>query len=145
MAKEQGEGDHAIRTLAADAYLNTAEDYSVKKAEALIRDLNDGKVPDLKFGKDNSNGPGTGGKYAKAFYESLDAKDKAKFIKELQDFLYSEIKTKNYFDAYNRAQSIAREAFDGDTDLLIKDLKQAATPCTRTFLMRLRGMTLLLR
>ena len=127
MAKEQGEGDHAIRTLAADAYLNTAEDYSVKKAEALIRDLNDGKVPDLKFGKDNSNGPGTGGKYAKAFYASLDAKEKAAFIKELQNFLYSEIKTKNYFDAYNRSQAIARMDVEGDADLLVKDLRQAAT------------------
>jgi hypothetical protein len=128
MSKDQGEGDYAIRTLAADAYLNTAEDYSVKKAEALIRDLNDGKVPDLKFGKDNSNGPGTGGKYAKAFYESLDAKDKATFIKELQDFLYSEIKTKNYFDAYNRAQSIAREEFDGDVSSLTGEAKGISVP-----------------
>jgi hypothetical protein len=43
MSKDQGEGDYAIRVLAADAYLNTAEDYSVKKAEAMLRDLNDGK------------------------------------------------------------------------------------------------------
>jgi hypothetical protein len=57
MSKDQGEGDYAIRVLAADAYLNTAEDYSVKKAEAMLRDLNDGKMPDLKFGKDNANGP----------------------------------------------------------------------------------------
>jgi hypothetical protein len=39
MSKDQGEGDYAIRVLAADAYLNTAEDYSVKKAEAMLRDL----------------------------------------------------------------------------------------------------------
>jgi hypothetical protein len=47
----------------------------------------------LKFGKDNSNGPGTGGKYAKAFY-ALDTKEKAAFIKELQIFVLGEIKTK---------------------------------------------------
>jgi hypothetical protein len=127
MSKDQGEGDYAIRVLAADAYLNTAEDYSVKKAEAMLRDLNDGKMPDLKFGKDNANGPGTGGKYAKAFYDSLDTKEKAAFVKALQDFLYSEIKTKSYFEAYNRSQAIAREEFKGDPDLLIKDLRQAAT------------------
>ena len=127
MSKDQGEGDYAIRVLAADAYLNTAEDYSVKKAEAMLRDLNDGKDLNLKFGKDNSNGPGTGGKYAKAFYASLDTKEKAAFVKELQDFLYSEIKTKSYFEAYNRSQAIAREEFKGDPDLLIKDLRQAAT------------------
>tara|TARA_B110000503_G_scaffold19063_1_gene28351 strand:- start:39 stop:6650 length:6612 start_codon:yes stop_codon:yes gene_type:complete len=128
MAKEQGEGDHAIRTLAADAYLNTAEDYSVKKAEAMLSDLNDGKVPDLKFGKDNANGPGTGGKYGKAFYDSLDTKEKAAFVKELQSFLYSEIKTKGYFEAYNRSQAIAREEFDGDVSALATEAKGISIP-----------------
>jgi len=127
MAKEQGEGDHAIRTLAADAYLNTAEDYSVKKVEDMLRDLNDGKDLNLKFGKDNANGPGTGGKYGKAFYGSLDTKEKAAFVKELQDFLYSEVKTKSYFESYNRSQTAAREEFEGDPGLLVKDLRQAAT------------------
>jgi len=123
MAKEQGEGDHAIRTLAADAYLNTAEDYSVKKAEAMLRDLNDGKDLGLKFGKDNSNGPGTGGKYAREFYASLNAKEKAAFNKDLQDFLYLEIKTKGYFESYNRSQAIAREEFDGDISSLAEGAK----------------------
>jgi hypothetical protein len=94
----------------------------------MLRDLNDGKMPDLKFGKDNSNGPGTGGKYAKAFYESLDTKEKAAFIKALQDFLYSEIKTKNYFDAYNRSQAIAREEFDGDVSSLTGEAKGISVP-----------------
>jgi hypothetical protein len=123
MSKDQGEGDYAIRVLAADAYLNTAEDYSVKKAEAMLRDLNDGKMPDLKFGKDNANGPGTGGKYAKAFYDSLDTKEKAAFVKALQRDLYELIAGKAYLEAYNRSQAIAREEFKGDSDLLIKDLR----------------------
>ena len=126
MSKDQGEGDYAIRVLAADFAF--AEDYSVKKVEAMLRDLNDGKMPDLKVGKDNANGPGTGGKYAKAFYASLDTKEKAAFVKELQRNLYELIGGKAYLEAYNRSQAIAREEFKGDPDLLIKDLGQAATP-----------------
>jgi len=128
-AKQQGETDHAIRTLAADAYLNTEEDYSVAKAQRMIKDLEDGKVPDLKFGKNNANGPGTGGKYAKEFYESLDDAEKTKFRKELQDFLYQEVKTKQYLDRYNKAQEIARTDVSGieDADALYKDIRNVAT------------------
>lgn len=128
-SKDVGEVDNAIRNLAADAYLNTAEDYSVKKAQAMIKDLENGKVPDLKFGKAGSNGPGTGGKFAKEFYDSLNAAEKAKFNKELQDFLYSEIKTKGFMEDYNRAQDIAREeaAKYDEMSPLFKDLRGAAT------------------
>ena len=125
-----GEVDYAIRTLAADAYLNSAEDYSIKRAQQMIKDLEDGKVPNLKFGTTGSNGPGTGGKFAKEFYASLSAAEKAKFNKELQKFLYEEIKTKQAFDEYNRQQTLARasaESFD-DASPLFKDLKNAATP-----------------
>jgi hypothetical protein len=128
MSKDQGEGDYAIRVLAADAYLNTAEDYSVKKAEAMLRDLNDGKMPDLKFGKDNANGPGTGGKYAKAFYDSLDTKEKAAFVKALQRDLYELIAGKAYLEAYNRSQAIAREEFDGDVSALATEAKGISIP-----------------
>jgi hypothetical protein len=128
-AKEAGEVDHAIRTLAADAYLNTAEDYSVKKAQQMIAALEEGNVPELKFGTNNSNGPGTGGKFAKEFYASLDKDEQAKFRKELQDFLYSEIKSKNFMDAHNRQQAATREeaaAYDENSPLY-KDIKGAAT------------------
>jgi hypothetical protein len=128
MSKDQGEGDYAVRVLAADAYLNTAEDYSVKKAEAMLRDLNDGKMPDLKFGKDNANGPGTGGKYAKAFYDSLDTKEKAAFVKALQRDLYELIAGKAYLEAYNRSQAIAREEFDGDVSALATEAKGISIP-----------------
>lgn len=127
-SKERGEGDHAIRTLAADAFLNSAEDYSIKRAQEMIKDLEDGKVPELKFGKNNANGPGTGGKYATAFYESLSADEHAKFRKELQAFLYQEISSKQYLERYNKSQEIARldMPFE-DTDELFKDVKKVAT------------------
>ena len=128
-AKDNGEAAHAIRTLAADAYLNSAEDYSVQRAQQMIKDLEDGKVPDLKFGKNNANGPGTGGKYAEAFYKSLNKEEQAQFRKELQDFLYQEIKTKGFLDAYNRSQEIARaDTGVDDTSALNKDLNVVATP-----------------
>lgn len=126
-AKEQGEVDHAIRTLAADAYLNTAEDYSVKKALKMIKDLDEGKVPSLKFGTNNANGPGTGGKFAKDFYASLNDAEQAKFIKELQDFLYSEIQYKQNMVEYNRQQELARNTDIDDASPLLKDMKGAAT------------------
>lgn len=130
VAKDQGEGDHAIRTLAADAYINTEEDYSVAKAQRMIKDLEDGKVPDLKFGKNNSNGPGTGGKFAKAFYDSLNSAEQVKFRKELQDFLYSEVKTKTYMDQYEKSQALARTDLSDieDSDALFKDARRVATP-----------------
>jgi hypothetical protein len=129
-SRDMGEVDYAIRTLAADAYLNSAEDYSIKRAQQMIKDLEDGKVPTLKFGTTGSNGPGTGGKFAKEFYASLSAAEKTQFNKELQKFLYEEIKTKQAFDEYNRQQTLARasaESFD-DASPLFKDLKNAATP-----------------
>jgi hypothetical protein len=96
----------------------------------MIKDLDDGKMPDLKFGKNDANGPGTGGKYAKAFYEALDKDGQAKFRKELQAFLYSEIRTKNYMESYNRGQEIARAELSDveDTSELNKDLSKIATP-----------------
>ena len=126
-AKEQGEVDHAIRTLAADAYLNTEEKYSIKKVLKMIKDLEDGKVPDLKFGTNNANGPGTGGKFAKEFYASLNNAEQAKFIKELQDFLYSEIKYQQNMVEYNNQQKLARNIQIDDASPLLKDMNGAAT------------------
>jgi hypothetical protein len=129
MAKDMGEADSAIRNLAADAYLNTAEDYSAKRALAMIKDLEGGKVPPLKFGTAGSNGPGTGGKFAKEFYNSLNKDEQVKFRKELRDFLYSEIQTKEFFKAFNDQQDLARatEADFSDSSPLVKDFQGAAT------------------
>lgn len=140
-----GNDDGAIRNLAADAYLNTEEDYSVKRAQQMIKDLDDGKMPDLKFGKSDANGPGTGGKYAKAFYESLSKEDQAKFRKELQNFLYSEIRTKNYMESYNRGQEIARADLSdiAETSELNKDLSKLATPLHPMVVQMLKNNNLL--
>jgi hypothetical protein len=93
-----------------------------------LNKLVDGDIADLKFGKvGGSDAPGTGGKYATEFYKSLNAEEKAKFIKALRLLLEEQISSNKYMDAYNRSQAIAREEFDGDPDLLIKDLRQAAT------------------
>lgn len=129
-AREAGEVDLAIRNLAADAYLNTAEDYSAKRALAMIKDLEDGKMPPLKFGSNNSNGPGTGGKFAKEFYDSLSKSEQAKFRKELQLHLYEGIASKQYLERYNADQYAARaEAAEYDENSpLFKDVKGAATP-----------------
>jgi hypothetical protein len=132
MSKDQGEGDYAIRYLAGDMFFSNADAngfMTSRRALKILNKLVDGDIADLKFGKvGGSDAPGTGGKYATEFYKSLNAEEKAKFIKALRLLLEEQISSNKYMDAYNRSQAIAREEFDGDPDLLIKDLGQAATP-----------------
>jgi hypothetical protein len=52
----------------------------------MLRDLNDGKMPDLKFGKvGGSDAPGTGGKVRHGVLRVVGyAEEKAAFVKALQ-------------------------------------------------------------
>lgn len=129
LAKQMGEVAHAIRTLAADAYLGLIGDMqpSVAKLTAMVREIEGGTLPKLKFGRTDSNGPGTNGKYAQEFYDGLNADEKARFTKELQSFLYSEIRTKQFLDQYNTAQYLARDIESGKISLLAKDAEGLAT------------------
>ena len=143
-AKDAGQSDEAIRTLAADAYLNGAEDYSVNKVKQMLKSLSEGKMPELKFGRVGANGPGTGGKFAKDFYASLNDAEQKKFVKDLQDFLYAELKSKEFMDNYNSAQSMAKESEAGykDTSPLFKDIRKAATALHPEVVVRLKANNL---
>ena len=114
---EMGEKPHAIRTLAADVYMAMMpEGYGAKRAATLIRAMREGKMPELKFGPLNANGPGTGGKYAKEFYESLDEADKATFDKELEKFLYSEIGSISFLNKFE--QKLLNNQMEEDPELV---------------------------
>jgi hypothetical protein len=60
----------ALEMLAADIYIASAEDFDVKA----------NKYREIKFGREGTNLPLTGGKYGKAFYESLSDADKKKVL-----------------------------------------------------------------
>ena len=113
---ELGEKEHAIRTLAADAYMAMMpEGYGAKRAATLLKDLNEGKAIDLKFGPLNANGPGTGGKHGKAFYDSLNDADKAAFNKEFEKFLHSEIGSIKFLNKFE--QKLLDNRIEDDAEL----------------------------
>ena len=119
--RDMDEADLAIRTLAADAYLAMVDNQSAAALSTMAADISAGKLPELKFGRTNTNGPGSNGRYAKEFYESLSAKEKDQFAKDLQDFFYSEIRTKKFMDAFNASQYLARDIESGKVSLLLKE------------------------
>jgi hypothetical protein len=132
MSKDQGEGDTAIRYLAGDMFFGNADAngfMTSRRALEILNKLVDGDIADLKFGKvGGSDAPGTGGKYATEFYKSLNAEEKAKFIKALRLLLEEQISSNKYMDAYNRSQAIAREEFDGDVSALATEAKGISIP-----------------
>jgi hypothetical protein len=132
MSKDQGEGDYAIRYLAGDMFFSNADAngfMTSRRALKILNKLVDGDIADLKFGKvGGSDAPGTGGKYATEFYKSLNAEEKAKFIKALRLLLEEQISSNKYMDAYNRSQAIAREEFDGDVSSLTGEAKGISVP-----------------
>jgi hypothetical protein len=132
MSKDQGEGDYAIRYLAGDMFFGNADAngfMTSRRALEILNKLVDGDIADLKFGKvGGSDAPGTGGKYATEFYKSLNAEEKAKFIKALRLLLEEQISSNKYMDAYNRSQAIAREEFDGDVSALATEAKGISIP-----------------
>lgn len=145
LSKDVGEADYALETLAADAYLNSSEDYySDKRVREMLADLEDGKIPDLKFGTAGANGPGTGGKYAREFLASLNPAEKQKFIDYLKKFLYGELRTKEAMQEFNRQQQLAREELADldDSSPLFKDSRNLATTLHPLVLRMLKGNNL---
>jgi len=101
----------AIDFLAADIY-NAS--YPQKNAAAELRritsDLLAGKMFEkVKFGTEGDFAPGTGGKFGKAFYESLSEADQAALIKRLEHyFVTTESKAAVALAKFNKQQNIAR-------------------------------------
>jgi hypothetical protein len=101
----------AIDYLAADMYnASYPEKNEYKELRRISSDLLAGKMPSgMKFGKENSHATGTGGKFGKAFYESLSEADQAALIKRLEHyFVTTESKAKSTLEQINAQQRLAR-------------------------------------
>lgn len=101
----------AVRFLAHDLYIATYPQKNVsKELNVIVGEIVAGRMPDLKFGKEGASGfPGTGGKYAKAFYESLSPADKARLFKDLENYFITwEAKTTAAMSQINAQQELDR-------------------------------------
>lgn len=101
----------AVRFLAHDLYIATYPQKNVsKELNVIVGEIVAGRMPDLKFGKEGASGfPGTGGKYAKAFYESLSPADKARLFKDLENYFITwEAKTTAVMSQINAQQELDR-------------------------------------
>lgn len=115
----------ALESLAHDLYMATYPQRNVAKelneiTAALVR----GEMPALKFGKDGSSDfyPGTGGKYAKAFFESLTPDQQTQLRKRLEHFfITAEAQTRRGMDWFNAKQALdkaVQEQVDENPELV---------------------------
>jgi len=122
MAAAKNDKAKAIDYLAGDLYNAT---YPQKNVSAELKRITSallaGKMPQLKFGTEEAHAPGTGGKYAKAFSESLSPADQTALIKQLEHyFVTTETNAANALAQMNAPQSLAtanKEQFDDVNDL----------------------------
>jgi len=116
--------ERALEDLAHDIFVATFPQRDVAKGlnditAALVR----GEMPDLKFGREGSGDfyPGTGGKYARAYYNSLNDAQKAKILQQLERFfIKEESMTRRGMGWFNAKQVLDRETriqMDEDAEL----------------------------
>jgi hypothetical protein len=111
MAAAKNDKAKAIDYLAADMYnASYPEKNEYKELRRISSDLLAGKMPsDMKFGKEGGHAAGTGGKFGKAFYESLSEADQATLIKRLEHyFVTTESKAKSTLEQINAQQRLVR-------------------------------------
>ena len=111
MAAAKNDKAKAIDYLAADMYnASYPEKNEYKELRRISSDLLAGKMPsDMKFGKEGGHAAGTGGKFGKAFYESLSEADQAALIKRLEHyFVTTESKAKSTLEQINAQQRLVR-------------------------------------
>jgi hypothetical protein len=111
MVAAKNNASDALRFLAHDLYSATYPQKNVsKELNKIVSDIVAGRFPEVKFGKEGASGyPGTGGKYAKAFYESLGPADKARVFKDLENYFVTwEAKTAGALSQINAQQELDR-------------------------------------
>jgi hypothetical protein len=108
--------ERAIEDLAHDIYMATYPQRDTARGlNEITAALARGEMPNIKFGKDGGADfyPGTGGKYAKAFYNSLSADQKAKLLKQLDRFfIKEEAITRRGMDWFNARQALDKATQD---------------------------------
>lgn len=109
MINAKGSRDKALETLAYDVYLASIPERNIADAiNELSLQLVGKDFSKLKFGQADQVVPGTGGRYARAFFNSLSSKDQDTFTKHLQNWLTSEARTRGVMDELNAAQLASR-------------------------------------
>ena len=130
-----GSQDKALDALAYDIYMGMFEKNkllgSSEKLNDILAELRNNKMPELSFGREGiSSVPGTGGKYAKNFYESLNAADRNALIKKLEKTFASVEKDIRrgtaWFNNLQLTDRATREQFDAD--LLEKEVTDLVRP-----------------
>jgi hypothetical protein len=127
--------DAALDALAYDIYMAMFEKKkllnSVEKLNDILAELRNNKMPELSFGREGvSSVPGTGGKYAKNFYESLSDSDRNALMKKLEttfEAVEKDIRRGTaWFNNSQLTDRATREQFDAD--LLEKEVTDLVRP-----------------
>ena len=128
----------ALNYLAYDMYIAMFEKFKLLTRIDTLNDINaqlrNGQIPEVAFGREGTTSivPLSGGKYAKAFYESLTAADKKALAgKMAEHFGASENAVRRGTAQFSAQQELARatsEQFNGDVLELAKDAATLSMP-----------------
>lgn len=128
----------ALEYLAYDVYVAMFEKHKlltrIDKLNEITAQVRNGQTPEVAFGREGTTSivPLSGGKYAKAFYESMSAADKKAFLKHLETYLtVSESEVRRGTAGFNVQQELARatkEQMDTDQLELARDAVVLALP-----------------
>jgi len=124
--------DLALESLAHDIYMATYPQRNVsKELNEITAALGRGEMPSIKFGKTGGDDfiAGTGGKYAEAYYNSLNADQKKQLQKRLEYFfITAEAQTRRGMDWFN-----AKQALDKAVQEQVDDNPELAREAVRVF------------
>lgn len=106
----------ALNYLAYDMYVAMFEKFKLLTRTDLLNDINaqlsNGKIPDdVAFGREGTTSivPLSGGKYAKAFYESLSEADRTALAKKMSEYFgKSEAEVRRGTESFNTNQLLSR-------------------------------------
>ena len=129
----------ALDYLAYDMYVAMFEKFKLLTRVSTLNDINaqlrEGKLPgEVAFGREGTTSivPLSGGKYAKAFYESLSAADKKALARKMSDYFgKSETEVRRGIESANAAQALSRankEQMDGNELELSRDALTLSMP-----------------
>lgn len=129
----------ALDYLAYDMYVAMFEKFKLLTRVSTLNDINaqlrEGKLPsEVAFGREGTTSivPLSGGKYAKAFYESLSVADKKALARKMADYFgKSEAEVRRGTESANAAQALSRaitQQMDNDQLELARDAVVLSLP-----------------
>lgn len=115
----EGKRETALRYLAGDIYLNSKFDPQT------------GEIKTMAYGRPGDIIPGTGGRFAKSFYESLDATEQKKVLDAVAKMREEERKANVQLDILNKMQEMDRAVQDQIKDDDLLELTKDAVAVTK--------------